>query len=69
MTENATQMLTRMTKVASVRSEENANKLLGEGWRLLSVEQVPFRDGNDTWVETKYVLGLPDQDPLSGFKV
>ncbi|MGH8037059.1 MAG: hypothetical protein ACREPD_04890 [Stenotrophomonas sp.] len=66
MAETTAQMLTRMTKVTSQRSDDAVNKLLNEGWRLLSVEQVPMRDGGDAWVETKYVLGYPDQDSLAG---
>lgn len=67
MSETTTQMLTRITKVLETASEGTANEHLKAGWRLLSVEQVPMRDGGDTWVSTKYVLGLPDQDPLNAF--
>lgn len=68
MTETNTQMLTRITKVLETNSEGTANEHLKAGWRLLSVEQVPMRDGGDTWVSTKYVLGLPNQDPLGGLE-
>lgn len=66
MAETTSQMLTRMTKVTSQRNDDAVNKLLKEGWRLLAVDQVASHDGGDAWVETKYVLGYPDQDPLSG---
>ncbi|MEL4893530.1 hypothetical protein PQU63_18760 [Xanthomonas protegens] len=65
MNDTTAQMLTRITEVVAVRKEEDVNARLKEGWRLLSVEQVPMRDGGDTWVETKYVLGFPNQEALS----
>ncbi|QGL88388.1 hypothetical protein FEO91_08750 [Stenotrophomonas maltophilia] len=65
MSESTTQMLTRMTAVKEVKSEETANRLLSEGWRLLAVEQVPMHEGGDSWIQTKYVFGYPNQYPLS----
>lgn len=50
--------------VKTERHEEHVNKLLADGWRLLSVESVPAHDGGDSYVETKYVLGFPGQDAL-----
>ncbi|MGV6491356.1 hypothetical protein ACTUVK_000519 [Stenotrophomonas rhizophila] len=67
MAETTTQMLTRMTEVTEERKGDKVNELLGKGWRLLAVDQVEMRDGSDSWIETKYVLGYPNQDPLSAF--
>jgi len=64
MAEPVATMLSRMVKVKTERHEEHANKLLAEGWRLLSVDTVPVNEGVDSYVEVKYVLGFPGQDPL-----
>ena len=66
MSETNTQMLTRITEVLETKNGGTANEYLKAGWRLLSVNQVSMHDGGDAWTETKYVLGLPNQDPLSG---
>ena len=64
MAEHVATMLSRMVMVKTERHEEHVNKLLADGWRLLSVESVPAHDGGDSYVETKYVLGFPGQDAL-----
>ncbi|WP_153065843.1 hypothetical protein [Xanthomonas campestris] len=56
--------LSRITEVKTERHESNANTWLNQGWLLLSVASVTVQDGSDAYVETKYVLGFPGQDPV-----
>ncbi len=55
--------LSRITEVKTEKHAVDANTWLDKGWLLLSVASVAVQDGSDAYVETKYVLGFPGQDP------
>ncbi len=42
------------------KGREEINEMLSEGWLLLSVYTLRFKDGEDTWLERPMaILGLP----------
>lgn len=42
------------------KGREEINEMLSQGWVILSVYTLRFKDGNDTWLERPMaILGLP----------
>jgi len=64
MNDKSVTALSQIVLVRTERHEDHVNKLLKEGWRLLLVDSVPMPEGPDGYVELKYLLGFPGQDPL-----